>query len=578
MTALFGLLSGHWRAIVAAVLLTVVGTGIGLLQPLLVKDIIEVAQSGQPVTAAVLFILLGLFVLHAGVDTLGRYLMERTSESVVRGLRRSMIAHLLRLPVRIYDRERMGDLISRTNADTTLVREAVAYSFVDLIAGSIAVVGAIALMMWIDPNLFLMVLGTVTVAGLLLLGFLSGIRNASERSQAGVGDMAADLERALAAIRMVKASRAEKAETERIGSRADEAYAAGVRMAKLESIVGPAIELAANGSVLLVLLFGGIRVAQGGSSLGELVAFLLYATYLVMPLTEVFQALGTVQRGLGAMNRVGELMALPKEIDRAEYAGGPDPYAAGEPEEERPALEFRDVWFRYDRVPVLSGVSFTVPRHGHVALVGGSGAGKSTILALTERFYEPDSGQILLDGRDVRELSRSQTRTRVSLVLQDNPVVRGSLLDNIVYAAPETTREEVDRVVKVVNLGDLVSRLPDGLDTEVGDHGVRLSGGERQRIAIARALLTRPSVILLDEPTSQLDPVNEAALTRVLRSVAKECALLVVAHRPSTVRAAERIVVLEAGRVEAVGTHEELVAASATYYGLATGFLAGEAV
>ncbi|WP_162184891.1 ABC transporter ATP-binding protein [Allokutzneria albata] len=576
--AFVGLLSGHWRAVSVAVLLTVLGTAIGLAQPLLVKDIVEVAQEGKPVAATVLLVLLGLFLLHAAVDTLGRYVLERTSESVVRVLRRTMIGHLLRLPVRIYDRERMGDLISRTNADTTLVRDAVAFSFVDLVAGGVGVGGAVALMLWIDPQLFLLVLATVSIAGLALVGFLGRISTASEHSQAGVGDMAADLERALAAIRTVKASRAEAVETERIGRRADEAYVAGVRMAKLESVVGPAIELAANGSMLVVLLVGGIRVAQGGATLGELVAFLLYATYLVIPLTEMFQAFGTVQRGLGAMNRVSEVLALPEETGTEPsarvFTAPSGPVAGPQP----PALEFRDVWFGYEERPVLNGVSFTVPRHAHVALVGGSGAGKSTVLALAERFYEPVSGKVLLDGHDIGEMSRFATRSRISLVQQETPVLRGTLLDNITYAAPETSRAEVEWVVDVVNLGGLVSRLPHGLHTEVGDHGVRLSGGERQRVAIARALLTSPSVILLDEPTSQLDPVNEAALTRVLRRVTRECALLVVAHRPSTVQAAERIVVLESGRVEAVGTHAELLTTSRTYAGLATGTLAGKAV
>jgi ATP-binding cassette subfamily B protein/ATP-binding cassette subfamily C protein len=217
----------------------------------------------------------------------------------------------------------------------------------------------------------------------------------------------------------------------------------------------------------------------------------------------------------------------------------------------------------------LRGVSLCVPSRGHVALIGPSGAGKSTIVALIERFYDPDRGQILLDGSDVTTLSRDACRQKIGLAEQDSPVLYGTLRENIAYGAPQATAQDIERVVALAGLTELVDRFPKGLDAEVGEHGDMLSGGERQRIAVARSLLARPTLLVLDEPTAHLDAANEAALSRTIDQVSYECALLVIAHRYSTIRRADQIVVLDGGEVAAVGTHEELLASNAFYQGLA---------
>ncbi|MFD8495980.1 ABC transporter ATP-binding protein [Amycolatopsis sp. NPDC059657] len=554
---LLRLASGHGKVLAAAISLTVLASGLGLVQPLLVRDAIDTAGH-RPLSWWLMAGLAGLFVLQAVVDAAGLFLLERTGEGVVLGVRRRLVAHLLRLRMRVYDEHRLGDLIARLSVDTTVLREVVAQASVQLVAGVLGGAGTVVLMLLIDPVLFLLVLATVAVAAVVVVSLLGRLRVAGEQTQRSVGAMAADLERALGAMRTVRACRAEQREERRIGVLAESACAAGVRAARLTSVMSPAVELAIRGSLLVVLLIGGTRVAAGATTLGNLVAFLLYATYLVVPLAAVLQAAGLIQKGMGAMQRVHEVAALPLEDDTGVRFPVPGESAA-------PVLEFGDVWFSYEERPVLRGVSFRVSPRSIVALIGKSGAGKSTVFSLVERFYEPASGAIRLNGADLAPMRPRECRSRIALVDQNAPVLHGSLRENLLYAAPGADDGELARVVDLVNLTELVDRLPGGLDTPVGERGNMLSGGERQRVAIARALLTRPELLLLDEPTANLDAVNELALSHAIGRISRECALLVIAHRLSTIRQAGRIVVLDEGRVVAEGTHDELVETSRLY-------------
>jgi ABC-type multidrug transport system fused ATPase/permease subunit len=564
------LVDGHRKPVLLAVALTLAGTALGMTQPLVVRDLIEDATPGAVAWSGV-GLLVVLFLSQASLKAVARYVLGRTSEAVVLRVRLDLIARLLRLPIPIHDRRRVGDLLSRVGADSTALRLTVAEGVSHLVTGVLGLAGTVALMVWLDPLLFVLVMACVTVAAATMTFVMRGIRVTSLAGQTALGAMGAALQQPLSAIRTVRASRAEERERLRVAGDARAAYSAGVRMARFEAAVAPCADLAINGAFIVVLVVGALRVADGSGSMADLVAFLLYMGYLTMPIGSLSHSISTIQQGAGALQRIQEIMDLPEEADDRRSArsgqldGGP-----------APVLELRDVWFGYDqREPVLRGVSFEVPRGGHVALIGRSGAGKSTIFALIERFYEPDRGQIVFDGRDVRDVGREAHRSRIGLVEQDAPVLDGTIRDNVTYSAPGADDEEIARVVELADLDGVVAGLPRGLDTDVGERGVMLSGGERQRLAIARSLLARPRLLLLDEPTSQLDAVSEAALRRTIHQVSAQCALIVIAHRFSTVRDAATVVVLDRGQVVAAGGHDELGERNEYYRELSSTWLAG---
>jgi len=551
----------HRRTLVAVGVLAALGAVFALASPLLTREVLDAVRERQPTGGAVA-LLVASVVSGALVVGFERYLLQRTAEGVVLDARTSLAAHLLRLPVAEHDARRTGDLLSRVGADTTQLHAAVTSGLVQVVSGAVIVAGAVVAMLLLDPMLLAVTLASVSVAVALVISVSRRVRRLSTLAQARVGDMTASVERALGAVRTIRASGAEQRESDAVAVSARAAYDAGLRAARLSALVSPASSLAVQGSFLLVLALGGARVARGDLTVADLVAFVLYLFLLVMPLASALQAWTTLQAGLGALQRVEEVRRLPTE----DVVGG----ALVPLDVTAPLLELRDVDFAYATGgPVLRGVSFAVRRGTRTALVGPSGAGKSTVLALVERFYDATAGSVQVGGADVRTLPREQLRGLLGYVEQEAPALAGSLRANLLLAAPGASESDLQAVVDAVNLRELVERAPAGLDTEVGDGGVLLSGGERQRLAIARSLLAAPALLLLDEPTSNLDARNEAALRAAVDAVAADRTLLVVAHRLSTVVDADQIVVLDGGRVVAVGRHDELVQTSPLYRELA---------
>lgn len=562
---LFPYLKDHRKALYLALGLSIIASALALSQPLVVGQLISAVEKQLDISSLALG-LVALILVAAIVNAFQYYLLYKTGEGVVLTTRKALVGRMLRLPIAEYDRRRVGDLVSRVGSDSTLLKSVLTQGLVDAVGGLLQFVGAIAVMAFIDPILLVSTLAVVftAVAAIALTG--RKIRSATTKAQMRVGEMSSAVERALSAIRTIRASRAEAKEAEVISKAAHAAYDQGIAIAKLSAAVAPIAQIAFNTAFIVVLGLGGLRVASGATEIASLVTFVILLFFMIGPLISAFGAYTSVMGALGAMARINEIMVLEEE--ETSVSGTHVPVS-------KTAIEFQDVSFNYepaegeDAVAILRGVNLSIPRGARVALVGPSGAGKSTIFSLIERFYEPTSGRLLLDGQPVTEFSRSELRSQIGYVEQDAPVLAGSLRDNLLLSKPEASDAELQEVLRMVNLEEVLQRETRGLDAEVGENGIMLSGGERQRLAIARALLAAPPILLLDESTSALDGPNEQRMREAIDAVAKDRTLIVIAHRLSTVVDSDQIIVLQSGEVIGVGTHSELVKTTPLYAELA---------
>ena len=557
-------LADHKKPLIVALILSIFTSLLSLGQPLLMGQVITAVEQGTEFTNLAIGIVV-LLLSAALINGFQFFLLYRTGEGVVLGTRKKLVSRLLRLPIKEYDRRRIGDLVSRVGADSTLLKSVLTQGLVDAVGGMLQFFGAIIVMAFIDPVLLgsTLLVVFVAVAAIAMTG--RKLRSATTKAQQKVGAMSASVERALGAIRTIRAARAETREAEAIDKDAIAAYDQGVKIAKLSAIVAPIAQIAFNTAFIVVLGLGGLRVATGATSISSLVTFVILLFFMVGPLISAFGAYSSVMSALGALARIQEIMVIDEE----------DQGQGGLVRQGENAVEFANIGFHYEAgeeeesKSILENVSFQIPRGTRVALVGPSGAGKSTIFSLIERFYEPTSGEILLDGQNVKEMSLDTLRSQIGYVEQDAPVLAGSIRENLLLGRAEATDEDLRQVLDMVNLTEVLNRDDSGLDAEVGENGIMLSGGERQRLAIARALLAAPPILLLDESTSALDGPNEQRMREAIDAVAKNRTLIVIAHRLSTVVDSDQIIVLERGKVVGSGTHSELVKSTPLYAELA---------
>jgi ABC-type multidrug transport system fused ATPase/permease subunit len=569
-----------------AVIFSVLAAGVNLAQPLVVGQIISTVQAGKDVL--ILAIALIVITLLSALLSGAMYLvLAKAGEGVVLSARTSLATRLLRLPIAEYDLRRTGDLVSRVGSDTTLLRAALTQGLVNGAGGALIFIGSVIAMAIIDWLLLVLTLGMISIAVAAIGLTARRIKAATTKAQERVGNMSASVERALSAVRTIRAARAEGRESAQIKKDAEDAYEQGVKIAKINSFVLPISGIAANGALIAVIGVGGYRVATGETQVASLVTFILLMFLLLRPVGQFFEAYSSVQSALGALARIQEILDVPLEDTDAERAQVTRRKAVNST-----AIEFRKVKFSYPARPevaldangkpiegaepimsepkdVLKGVSFKIERGTRVAIVGPSGAGKSTIFSLMERFYESTGGDILLDGQSVGSMLRSDLRAQIGYVEQDAPVLAGSIRENLLIGSPDATEKDLKRVLAEVNLTTVLKRDKRGLDAEVGEQGIMLSGGERQRLAIARTLLSAPPILLLDESTSSLDGINEQRMREAIDAVAKNRTMIVIAHRLSTVVDSDQIIVIDGGKVIGSGTHKQLLRSTPLYKELA---------
>ncbi len=555
---LWGYVRPHRRILLAGLLLGLVGTAAELATPMVTKAVLDglavEASLRGPVT-----VLAVLLVAGTAIGLVEGILLGTLAERIILATRTGMVRHLLRVRVGELDRRPAGEMVARVTSDTLLIREAATTSIVYGVNGAISLIGSLVLMAVLDVPLLVTSLLVVLVVAVLAMLLMPGLAKAQEEAQAEIGDMGGRLEGVLRALRTVKASRAEDRETVRIGDYARRSAVKAVRAVRIEAVAWTITGGGLNLAVMLVLGFGAYRVASGALEVSALVAFLLYLFGLMWPVMMLTMSATALTSGLAAAARIHEVTSLelepdgPADADAPRATSGPDVVALDE------------VRFRYlpDAELALDGVSLHIPRRGHTAIVGPSGAGKTTVFSLLLRFADPEEGELRLDGVDYRSWPLPELRRRIAYVEQDTPLVPDTLRENLAYAAPEASEDGLWEALDVVRMADRVRALPDGLDTEIAPATV--SGGERQRIALARALVAEPEILLLDEVTAQLDGLTEAAVAEGIRRQAGRGAVVTIAHRLSTVLDADQIVVLEEGRVRAIGSHQDLLAADELY-------------
>ena len=542
-------------------------SGSTLVLPMAVRHMIDAGfgnASGETINRT----FLGLFgvALVLAFATAARYFcITLLGERALAALRTKLYAHVIRLDVGFFERSRVGELTSRLGTDTEVVQALIGSGISVALRSAVMLLGASAMMVWTSPRLAGLTALVIPAVMLPILVFGRRVQKLSRASQDRLADAAAIANETLNAAPAVKAYAREGIESGRYGNAIVRALESARRRIGMRALLTAAVIVLFFGAITLVLWAGARDVVAGTLEAGVLGQFVLYAVFAAGSVAGLSEVWGDVLRAAGAMERIGELFG-----ERAQIADPPQPLALPRPV--RGALRFEHVGFHYPTrpdAPALHDFTLDIRPGETVALVGPSGAGKSTVFALLLRFYDPQTGSIRVDGMDLRALALPELRGAIALVPQETVIFAGSAADNIRFGRQDASEREVQEAAHAAEAHEFISALTDGYAAELGERGVRLSGGQRQRIAIARAILRDAPLLLLDEATSALDAQSEAAIQQALERLEKGRTTLVIAHRLATVQRADRIVVMDGGRIVAQGTHESLLAEGGLYAELA---------
>ena len=558
-------LSGPYRfRLYGAVLLTVLSSAIWLVVPLGLRALIDAVfeEQNRSLLNGLALGLMGLFVLQAAVSFAGNYLLEWTGERVVADLRKRVYTHMHRLALRFFAGQRVGELTSRLTNDVASVRTAVTTALVNALTQSLTLVGSVVLMMMLNWRLSLVVFAVIPAVTLAARYFGRSIRRLARSVQDRLADTTAVAEEALGAVRVVKAFGRAPFEVGRYGSEVEKLFETARHRVLLSTLFRALIGLLFLTALVVIFWYGGTEVLAGRLTAGALVAFIFYALNIARSVGGLSSLYSTFNSAAGASERLFELLDVEPEIEDAAGAT-PLPLVRG-------AVRFEHVSFRYEPdTPVLCDIDLCVAPGETVALVGPSGGGKTTLLNLIPCFYDPDEGRICLDGHDLRTVTLSSLRAQIAVVPQEVHLFGTTILENIRYGRLEATDEEVKQAAHSANAHGFITDLPRQYETYVGERGVKLSGGQRQRMAIARALLRDARLLLLDEATSSLDSASEALVQDALDRLRAGRTTVIIAHRLSTVVEADRIFVMDRGRIVQQGRHDALMAEEGLYRELA---------
>ncbi len=551
---LFLLLAPYWKTLILSAALLIGRAGLELVPPLFTKEIIDevITATNLKYLGVLIAALVGAYALSQLVQIGDNYIRHALGEKFIFDLRVRLYAYLQKMSLSFFERTSTGELMSRVTNDLSALEHFVTHGSALTAVDLVRLIGGSIILFILDWRLAALVLIPVPILAVALRHYNTRIRPVYRSVRARLGDINAKLQDNLSGIRVIQAFAREEMERQRFATESERYYRARVKGIRYWSVFFPAIRfLGAMGSVV-VLGVGAVMVVKGELSLGTLVAFLSYTTSFYEPINRLTEVDNIFQEAIAAGERFFEILDETTEV-------GDVPDAVALPEVQG-RMVFDGVEFRYGTGDkVLHDIGFEMAPGEMVALVGPSGAGKTSIANLICRFYDPSRGQITVDGQDLRRIQLSSLRQQVAVVLQDSFLFNNSVAENLLYGKPDATREELIEAARAANAHEFIIQLPEGYDTEIGERGVKLSGGQKQRLALARAILADPRILILDEATSSVDAEAEYLIQQALERVLKDRTSLVIAHRLSTVRNADKIIVLDKGRIVETGKHNELL-------------------
>ncbi len=562
---LFRLLIPYKAALFYGTVFLIIASATNLAVPLLIKQLVDVVMVDKnlEVLNQLAWLVALLFLIQMVFSTAHNYLYDLTEKRVATDFRKIVFNHLHTLSLGFFVKRRTGEIMSRMTNDLTTVEGVITDLPATMIQQSIRLLGGIAIIIYMNWKLTFMILVLAPVLVLFAKTFGLRLKVLSKEIQDKLATSTTVLEENLSGIQVVKSFVRQELEMKRFGDAVEDSFQSAKKRVEISAFFGPMIGFIAFSTGLVLLWYGGHEVIIGNISPGELIAFILYATIIAGPMGSFARLYTRVQEGLGASERLFEILDTKSEVE--DLPGAPAlPRIQGR-------VEVRDLRFHYreDR-EVLTGINFTAQPGEMVALVGPSGAGKTTLVQLLHRFYDPTGGEIRVDGIPIREVQLNSYLEQIALVPQETLLFGGTIEENIRYAKPNATFEEIVEAAKSANADTFIRQCPESYQTVVGEKGVRLSAGQRQRIAIARALLKDPHLLILDEATSALDNESEKLIQEALERLMQGKTSFVIAHRLSTIHNADRIIVLDHGKIAETGTHQELMDAQGLYHHLYT--------